>query len=71
MHRGYASVYMTKGNDSFTHEPLLVVNGLTIFPLISRSGWTRNAITCIFHDVMNVWRWHINMAHEDNLSMTK
>jgi hypothetical protein len=20
---------------------------------------------------MHVWRWHINMAHEDNLSMTE
>jgi hypothetical protein len=59
---------MTKGNDSFT---LLVVNGLGVVLLLSRSGWTQDAITCIFKDGMHMQRWHINMAHEDNLSMTK
>ena len=62
---------MTKGNDSFTHEDLLVVNGLGLVLLLSRSGWTRDAITCIFQDGMHVRRWHINMALEDNLSMTE
>jgi hypothetical protein len=69
--RGYASVDMTKGNDSFTHGALLVVNGLGVVLLLSRSGWTRDVITCIFWDGMHVQRWHINMAHEDNLSMTE
>jgi hypothetical protein len=69
--RGYANVYMSKANDSFTHEALLVVNGLGVFIFLSRSGWTRNAITCIFWDGMHVLRWHINMAHEDMLSMTE
>jgi hypothetical protein len=48
-----------------------VVNGPGVVLLLSRSGWTRDAITCIFQDGMLVWRWHINMAHEDNLSMTE
>jgi hypothetical protein len=69
--RGYASANMTKGNDSFTHGALLVVNGLGVVLLLSRSGWTLDVITCIFRDGMHVRRWHINMAHEDNLSMTK
>jgi hypothetical protein len=69
--QGYASVDMTKGNDSFTHRALLVVNGPGIVLLLTRSGWTRDAITCIFQDGMHVRRWHINMAHEDNLSMTE
>jgi len=67
--RGYASADMTKGNDSFTHGALLVVNGLGVVLFLSRSGWTRDAITCIFRDGMDVRRWHINMAHEDNLFM--
>jgi hypothetical protein len=67
---GYASADMTKGNDSFTHGDLLVVNDLGVVLLLSRSGWTQDDITCIFWDGMHVRRWHINMAHEDNLSMT-
>jgi hypothetical protein len=69
--RGYASADMTKGNYSFTHGTLLVVNDLGVVLLLSRSGWTRDVITCIFRDGMHVQRWHINMAHEDNLSMTE
>jgi hypothetical protein len=67
--QGYATADMTKGNDSFTHRALLVMNGLGVVLLLSRSGWTRDALTCIFRDGMHVRRWHINMAHEDNLSM--
>jgi hypothetical protein len=67
--RGYVSVDMTKGNDSFTHGDLLVVNGPCMVLLMTRSGWTCDAITCIFWDGMHVWRWHIKMAHENNLSM--
>jgi hypothetical protein len=46
-----------------------VVNGLGVVLLLSRSGWTRDAITCIFWDGMHVQRWHINMANEDNFYM--
>jgi hypothetical protein len=46
-----------------------VVNGLGIFLLLKRSGWNKDAIKCTFWDGMHVQRWHINMAHEDNLSM--
>jgi hypothetical protein len=60
---------MTMGNDLFTRGALLVVNGLEVVILLSRSGWNRDVITCIFWDGMHVRRWHINMAHEDNLSM--
>jgi hypothetical protein len=56
---------MTKGNDSFTHRALLVVNGPGIVLLLTRSGWTQDVITCIFRDGMHVQRWHINMAHEE------
>jgi hypothetical protein len=62
---------MTKGNDSFTHGSLLVVNGLGVVILLLRSGWTRDAITCIFRYGMHVQRWYINMDNEDNLSMTE
>jgi hypothetical protein len=68
---GYGSVDMTKGNDSFIHGALLVVNGLGVVLLLSRSGWNQDVITCIFWNGIHVWRWHINMAHEDNLYMTE
>jgi hypothetical protein len=53
---GYASVDMTKGSDSFTHGALLVVNGLGVVLILSRTGWTRNVIMCIFCDGMHVRR---------------
>jgi hypothetical protein len=59
---------MTKGNDSFTHGALLMVNDLGVVLLLSRSGWTRDAITCT-SGMEHVRRWHINMAHEEKLSM--
>jgi hypothetical protein len=42
-HIGY--VYLTKVKDSFTHGAFLVVNGPGVVFLLTRSGYTRGALT--------------------------